>query len=129
MAYGPSLTRQCSTPRVTMMNYAERRQQLFDELQDAVLVLPTSGEAIRSHDSHYDYRPASDVLWLTGFSEPEAIVVIAPGHTHPFTLFVRPRNRDMEIWNGRRAGPEGAISQFGADAAWPITEFDQRSGD
>lgn len=111
------------------MNYAERRQRLFAELQDAVLVLPTSSEVIRSNDSHYDYRPASDMLWLTGFAEPDSVVVIAPGHAHPFTLFVRPRNRDMEIWNGRRAGPEGAVSQFGADAAWPIDEFDQRIGD
>lgn len=129
MAYVQRLDCQCSAIRVTMMNYAARRQQLFNELQDAVLVLPTSAEAIRSHDSHYDYRPASDVLWLTGFAEPDAIVVLAPGHTHPFTLFVRPRNRDMEIWNGRRAGPEGAMAQFGADAAWPISEFDQRIGD
>lgn len=85
-----------------------------------VLILVSPPEVIRNNDAHYDFRPSSDILYLTGFSEPETVVILAPGHEHPFTLFVRPRNPEREIWEGRRFGPEGALSEFGADAAYEI---------
>ncbi|HYY56870.1 MAG TPA: Xaa-Pro aminopeptidase, partial [Pyrinomonadaceae bacterium] len=72
----------------------------------------------------------SDFYYLTGFDEPESIAVIAPNHDeHKFTLFVRPRDPEREIWDGKRAGTEGALSEYGADAAFPIEEFREKLGD
>lgn len=112
------------------MDYARRRKQLADQLDYGVLVLPTNSEKNRSNDTDYPFRASSDLLYLSGFPEPEAIVVLAPHHPeHQFVLFVRPKDREREIWDGFRYGPEGAVSEFGADAAFPITEFDERIGD
>jgi Xaa-Pro aminopeptidase len=94
---------------------------------DSIAIISSAREAPRSNDTLYRYRQDSDFYYLTGFDEPEAIAVIAPSHTeHRFTLFVRPRDPEREIWDGRRAGVEGARSQFGADAAFPIDEFDAK---
>jgi Xaa-Pro aminopeptidase len=109
------------------MNYLERRRRLAAAIGGGALVLPTNHEHIRSRDTHYEYRPSSDLLYFTGFDEPEAIMVLVPGHAeHEFVLFVRPKNRESEIWDGFRWGPEGAKEQFGADAAFPISEFATR---
>ncbi len=108
-----------------MNHFAQRRARVAELLGNGVLILVAPPEAVRSHDTHYPYRSSSDLLWLTGFDEPGCVAVLAPGHAdHPFSLFVRPRNRQLEIWDGLRAGPEGAIARYGADAAWPIEELD-----
>jgi Xaa-Pro aminopeptidase len=65
-------------------------------------------------------------LYLTGFEEPEAIAVVAPAREQKYTLFVRPRDPEREIWDGRRAGVEGAKNEYGADEAFPIVEFDEK---
>ncbi|MDT5061693.1 MAG: Xaa-Pro aminopeptidase [Acidobacteriota bacterium] len=92
---------------------------------DSIAIIASAREATRSNDTLYRYRQDSDFYYLTGFDEPEAIAVIAPSHKeHKFTLFVRPRDAEREIWDGRRAGVEGAQSEYGADAAFPISEFD-----
>ncbi|HEX8921840.1 MAG TPA: Xaa-Pro aminopeptidase [Pyrinomonadaceae bacterium] len=94
---------------------------------DSVAIIASAREATRSNDTQYRYRQDSDFLYLTGFDEPEAIAVIAPSHQeHKFTLFVRPRDPEREIWDGRRAGVEGARTQYGADAAFPISEFEEK---
>jgi len=94
---------------------------------DGTLVLNAAPERRRSNDTYYPYRPSSDVLYLSGFPEPEAVLVLAPHHPeHRFVLFVRPRDTEREIWDGFRYGPEGAVSEFGADAAYPIEELDER---
>jgi Xaa-Pro aminopeptidase len=94
---------------------------------DSVAIISSAREATRSNDTQYRYRQDSDFLYLTGFDEPEAIAVIAPSHKeHKYTLFVRPRDAEREIWDGRRAGVEGAKSEYGADAAFPIAEFKER---
>jgi len=112
------------------MNHALRRERVLERLGDGVLVLATAPERQRSNDTLYVYRPSSDVLWLTGFEEPECVVVLAPNHPeHQFVMFVRPRNPKMEVWDGRRSGPEGAIADFGADAAYSIDELDERLGE
>jgi Xaa-Pro aminopeptidase len=111
------------------MQTVTRRQQVAELLGDGVLILSTAPEVTRNHDAHYDFRPDSDFLWLTGFEEPEAIAVLAPGHATPYVLFVRPRDPEREVWDGRRAGPEGAIRDFGADHAFPIDEFPARIAD
>ena len=104
--------------------YAERRARVMAALPPrAVLLLAGGGEVTRNADVHYRYRAASDMVYLTGFTEPDAVLVLAPGRPAPFTLLVRPRDREREIWNGRRAGVEGARAQVGADAAHPIGDL------
>ncbi|HYN86160.1 MAG TPA: Xaa-Pro aminopeptidase [Pyrinomonadaceae bacterium] len=94
---------------------------------DSVAILPAAREARRSNDTDYRYRQDSDFYYVTGFNEPESIAVVAPSHPeHTFTLFVRPRDPEREIWDGRRAGIEGARAEFGADAAFPVAEFSEK---
>src|ERR687888_31129 len=93
---------------------------------DSVAVISSAREATRSNDTHYRYRQDSDFYYLTGFDEPESIAVIAPEREHPYTLFVRPRDPEREVWDGRRAGVEGAKSEHGADAAFAISEFEEK---
>ncbi|MGH9970171.1 MAG: Xaa-Pro aminopeptidase [Pyrinomonadaceae bacterium] len=97
--------------------------------QKSVAIIPSAREATRSNDTQYRFRQDSDFLYLTGFEEPEAIAVVAPSREEKFTLFVRPRDPEREIWDGRRAGVEGARSEHGADAAFPIVEFDEKLHD
>jgi Xaa-Pro aminopeptidase len=97
--------------------------------ENSVAIIPSSLEATRSNDTHYRYRQSSDLLYLTGFDEPESIAVIAPSAEKPYTLFVRPRDPEREVWDGRRAGVEGARAEFGADEAFPIEEFKEKLAD
>jgi Xaa-Pro aminopeptidase len=92
----------------------------------SVAIIPGAREATRSNDTHYRFRQDSDFFYLTGFEEPEAIAVVKPSETNKYALFVRPRDPEREIWDGRRAGVEGAVSEFGADAAFPIAEFNSK---
>lgn len=94
--------------------------------KDSVAIIPAAREAVRSHDTNYRYRQNSDFFYLTGFEEPDAIAVIAPSREKKFTLFVRPRDLEQEIWTGYRAGVEGAVNDHGADEAFTISEFDQK---
>ncbi len=80
----------------------------------------------RSNDTNYAYRPNSDLWYLTGFEEPEALVVLLPGHeTHPFVLFLRERDLSIEIWDGPRVGVDRAQEALGADKAFPISALDE----
>ena len=97
--------------------------------QKSVAIIPSAREATRSNDTQYRFRQDSDFLYLTGFEEPDSIAVIAPGREQKYTLFVRPRDPEQEIWVGRRAGVEGAKSEFGADESFPIAEFDEKLQD
>lgn len=94
--------------------------------KNSVAIIPAAREAVRSHDTHYRYRQNSDFFYLTGFEEPEAVAVIAPGKEKKFTMFVRPRDLEQEIWNGYRAGVEGAVRDYSADEAFSISEFDEK---
>jgi Xaa-Pro aminopeptidase len=94
--------------------------------KDSVAIIPAAREAVRSHDTNYRYRQNSDFFYLTGFEEPDAVAVIAPSRNKTFTLFVRPRDLEQEIWNGYRAGVEGAVKDYGADEAFSIEEFDDK---
>lgn len=96
---------------------------------NSVAIIPAAREATRSNDTHYRFRQDSDFFYLTGFEEPEAIAVIKPGDEHEYVLFVRPRDPEREIWDGRRAGVEGAKSEFGAHEAFPVAEFDSKLTD
>jgi Xaa-Pro aminopeptidase len=105
--------------------FLERRRRFADSIGDALAIIPAARETARNADTNYEFRQSSDFYFLTGFDEPDAVAVINPGHAKErFVLFVRPRDREMEIWNGRRAGVEGAIATFGADAAYTVDELD-----
>src|SRR5947208_2446607 len=107
--------------------FFERRQRFTAAIGDALAVIPGGFESLRNGDVHYEFRQASDFFFLTGFDEPDAVAVINPAHAKErFVLFVRPRDREMEIWNGRRAGTEGAIATYGADAAYTIDQLDAK---
>lgn len=97
--------------------------------QKSVAIIPSAREATRSNDTQYRFRQDSDFLYLTGFEEPESIAVVAPAGEHKYTLFVRPRDPEQEIWVGRRAGVEGAKHEFGANESFPIAEFAEKLQD
>ncbi|MCP5449881.1 MAG: Xaa-Pro aminopeptidase [Gammaproteobacteria bacterium] len=106
--------------------FARRRRTLMERMgPGSVAVLPAAPSAPRNRDIHYPYRQDSDFYYLTGFPEPEAIAVLAPGGEQEFLLFCRERDPQMEIWHGRRAGPRGAVERYGADNAHPIAQLDQ----
>jgi Xaa-Pro aminopeptidase len=107
--------------------FFERRQRFAAAIGDALAIVPGAGEQPRNGDVHFEFRQASDFFFLTGFDEPDAVAVVNPAHAKErYVLFVRPRDREMEIWNGRRAGVEGAIATYGADAAYPIDQLDAK---
>lgn len=105
--------------------YAERRRAYMERLgKDAVAIVRSLPERLRNGDAHYHFRQHSDVLYLTGFAEPETTVILRPGaETDRVVMFVRPRDPDMETWNGRRAGLDGAREIYGADVAYPASEL------
>ena len=107
-------------------NYARRRKQLMRMAGDqAILILPAAKEVVRSRDTHYPYRQDSDFWYLTGFAEPDAVLVLVPGRKHGETLlFCRERDPEREAWDGPRHGPEGAVEAFGLDDAYPIGDLD-----
>src|SRR5262252_3728286 len=107
--------------------FHERRQRFVEAIGDGLAIIPGAAEVGRNGDVHYEFRQASDFFFLTGFDEPDAVAVFNPAHAKErFVLFVRPRDREMEIWTGRRAGVEGAVATYGADAAYTIDELDAR---
>ncbi len=110
----------------TLAEYATRRRRLMEAIgADDIVIVAGAGETLRNRDVHYRFRQNSDFWYLAGFTEPDAIAVLAPGRKDgAFVLFVRPRNAEREIWDGRRAGPAGAVRDYGADQAFEITEFD-----
>ncbi|KPK16695.1 MAG: hypothetical protein AMJ62_04260 [Myxococcales bacterium SG8_38] len=113
-----------------MSEFAQRREKLLEAMGDGVAVLPSAPLALRNHDVEHPYRQDSDLYYLTRFDEPESLLVLTNQHDeHRTVLFVRPRKREREIWDGPRAGVEGAVERFGADAAFPIDELDDRLPD
>ncbi len=133
--------------------YAARRARVLEAMgDDAILVLAAAAQPVAGGDAELRYRPDPDLYYLTGYSEPEAVLVLAPrgdggggagaggtagasgtagatatgGANVAFTLFVRPRDAEKELWTGRRGGVEAARERFGAEAAYPISELGAR---
>jgi len=102
---------------------------MLERSDDPVAILGSGHERLRNGDVPYPFRPHSHFWYLTGFAEPDAYLVLRPASQTPLTFFVRPRDREMEIWNGRRAGVEGMIERFGADAAHPVEALFERLPD
>ena len=98
----------------------------MQHMQGGVAIVPTAPVRLRNRDVDYHYRPDSDFYYLTHFPEPEAVAVLVPGREHgEYILFCRERNPEKEIWDGRRAGLEGARELYGADDAFPIEDIDE----
>jgi len=107
--------------------FARRRRQLMKLMgRDAIAVIPAAPVRLRNNDVEYAYRQDSDFYYLTGFAEPESVAVLIPGRAQAeYLLFVRDRDPTRETWDGKRAGPTGAVRSFGADDAFPITDMDE----
>jgi Xaa-Pro aminopeptidase len=107
--------------------YSQRREQLMAKIGNGTAIFRSAPMAVMHNDVEYNFRQDSDFFYLTGFDEPEAVAVLAPHHTeHRFILFVRPKEREKEVWTGYRCGVEGAKEIYGADEAYPITELDEK---
>ncbi|MHB1949978.1 MAG: Xaa-Pro aminopeptidase [Acidiferrobacteraceae bacterium] len=103
----------------------KRRDELMRLMGHGVAIVPTAPVSVRNRDVTFPYRPDSDFYYLTGFPEPEALAVFVPERPEGrFVLFCRERDPERELWDGRRAGPEGAREIYGADEAYPLAMAD-----
>jgi Xaa-Pro aminopeptidase len=112
------------TPRLNPQIFRDRRARLASLIPGAAVVLPAHPEQIRNHDVHHPYRQDTNLFYLTGFEEPEAVLVFRPGKKPETVMFVRIREPERETWDGFRYGPEGVVRHFGIEAAYPIAEFE-----
>lgn len=105
--------------------HARRRQKLLGKLGDGLLILPTAPHTLRNGDVHHSFRSGSDLHYLTGFDEPNAVMLAwrTGRDSHRCVLFVPPRDKTREIWDGPRAGVQGAVRKFGADEAFGIEQL------
>ena len=110
-----------------MKTYAARRASLITQMQakgGGIAIIPTAPEVMRNRDADYPYRHDSYFYYLSGFTEPESVIVLLAGEKNQTILFCREKNLEREIWDGFRYGPEAARSTFGFDAAYPIEAID-----
>jgi Xaa-Pro aminopeptidase len=110
-----------------MKSYAARRASLLKQMQQkggGVAIIPTAPEVPRNRDSDFPYRHDSYFYYLSGFMEPEAVIVLVAGKTNRSILFCREKNLEREIWDGYRYGPEAARDTFGFDEAYPVAALD-----
>lgn len=108
--------------------FLKRRKRLASMMGRGVAVIPTAPERLRNRDAHYPYRFDSYFYYLTGFKEPEAVLVIVAEQSESarYFLFCRMKDPEREIWDGFRFGPDRAREEFGFDEAYPISEIDQK---
>ena len=104
----------------------DRRRRFTAAMRRGIAVIPTAPEAIRNGDAHYPYRYDSHFHYLTGFPEPEAVLVLIAGDSPQSVLFCRDKDVEREIWDGYRYGADAAREQFGFDAAFSITQLDDK---
>src|SRR5881275_2218506 len=104
--------------------FRKRRAKLARTLGEGIVAVPTAPECHRNADTHYDYRWDSGFYYLTGFREPEAVLVMVLGAKPRSILFCRDKSPEREIWDGFRYGPELARERFGFDEAQPVGELD-----
>ena len=112
--------------------FRARRDRLLARMDAAgggIAILPTAPERTRNRDAHYPYRHDSYFYYLSGFREPEAVLVLVAGETPRQILFCREKNEEREIWDGYRHGPDAASALFGFDEAWTIGELEKRLPD
>ncbi len=107
--------------------FLRRRKTLMRMMgEGAIAIVPAAPMRVRNRDVEYPYRQDSDLLYLTGFPEPESVAVLMPGRRQAqYVLFCRDRDPEQETWHGRRAGQQGAVEHYGADDAFPISDMDE----
>jgi len=112
--------------RIPKSDYARRRKALMAQMEpNSIAILPAAPMYIRNRDVEHVYRQDSDFQYLSGFPEPEAVIALIPGREYgEYVLFCRERDPERELWDGLRAGQDGAISEYGADDAFPISDID-----
>jgi Xaa-Pro aminopeptidase len=110
---------------IELNTYQQRRRRLAEQMQAGVAVIPTAPERTRNRDSTYPYRFDSYFHYLSGFGEPEAVLVLVAGAAPKSILFCREKNPEREVWDGFRHGPEAARETFGFDEAYPIAMLDE----
>ncbi|MBL4826696.1 MAG: Xaa-Pro aminopeptidase [Spongiibacteraceae bacterium] len=113
--------------KISKQEFTRRKKQLMNQMEPgSIAIVPAAKEVIRNRDAEYPFRQDSDFYYLTGFGEPDAVLVLLPGRKQgQVVLFCRDRDLTMELWNGYRAGPEGACEHYGADDAFPINDIDE----
>ncbi len=104
--------------------FARRREMFMQQMGRGVALIPAAPVVVRSADVEYPYRQNSDFYYLTGFPEPGALAVFSPDAENRFLLFVQPRDKAKEVWAGKRIGPDDAIAEYGADAAFTLRDLD-----
>jgi Xaa-Pro aminopeptidase len=109
----------------SQFDFAARRARLAAQLgPKGIAILPTAPEQMRNRDADFLYRHDSYFFYLSGFTEPQAwLVVTGDGKS---TLFCQPKDLEREIWDGYRLGPQDAPAALGVDAAYSVTELDAR---
>ncbi|MCG8516860.1 MAG: Xaa-Pro aminopeptidase [Pseudomonadales bacterium] len=112
--------------KIPVNEFAERRQRLMERMApDSIAILPAAPERVRNRDVLHPFRQDSDFQYLTGFGEPDAVLVLIPGRDHgESVLFCKERNPEKELWDGFLVGPDGAIEHYGLDDAFPISDID-----
>lgn len=112
--------------KLAQAEYSKRRQQLMAKMEaNSIAIVPTAVETVRNRDVEHPFRQDSDFYYLSGFAEPNACLVLIPGREQgEYIVFCQDKNPEMEIWTGRRAGPEGVAKDFYADEAYPIEAID-----
>ncbi|MGI9316816.1 MAG: aminopeptidase P N-terminal domain-containing protein, partial [bacterium] len=105
--------------------FQRRRADLVNQIgSDDIVIIPTSTVKSRNGDVEYRFRPDSDFFYLTGFAEPQSVAVICPGREQgEYVIFCREKDPLKEMWNGRRAGLEGVVAEYGAADAFPIEDM------
>ena len=106
-------------------DFVNRRLIFAEAMASGIAIIPTAKEAVRNRDAHFPYRFDSYFYYLTGFMEPESVVVITGGASSRSILFCRAKNQEKEIWDGFRQGPESAKKLFQFDDAYPMDEIDR----
>ncbi|TQV89302.1 Xaa-Pro aminopeptidase [Aliikangiella coralliicola] len=112
---------------ISRAEYARRRRELMDLMgKNSIAILPSAKEVVRSRDTHFSFRQDSDFHYLTGFPEPDAVLVLLPGREHgEYVMFCREKDPKMETWHGRREGQAGAKKNYGCNDAFPIDDIDE----
>lgn len=112
--------------KISLDQFTARRAQLLEKMPPgSIAIIPAATMKQRNSDVEYAFRQDSSFYYLTGFNEPDAVLLLMPGRlAGESVMFCRNRDKLMEIWNGYRAGPEGVVDRYGIDEAHPIEEID-----
>ena len=107
---------------ITNREFKKRRKELMSRMEpNSIGLLSSAPERLRNNDAEYQYRQSSDFYYLTGFSEPQAIIALVPGRPQgEVILFCREKNIERELWTGYILGPDAAIDSLLIDDAYPI---------